>query len=195
MTDDVRSKLLKVKALAEAGSAGEREAARAMLNRLISKHGLEKAGFIEEPKQQYDFSYENKFEKRLLIQIYAKVTKQSTIRYKAPNKRSKRILVDLTEDQHTEMKKLYSVYRKAFKKELERVASGLIDAFIHKHDLWSGVASDEETEPMTAEESQLLRDLYRNLEEVELPFLAMPERFGLRFAARHGRGPVCETPR
>jgi hypothetical protein len=195
MTDNLTSKLLKVKALAEAGSPGEREAARAMLNRLIAKHGLEKEGFIEEPKKRYDFSYENKFERRLLIQIYAKVTKQSTIRYTTPHKRSKRILVDLTEDQHVEMKRLYSVYRKAFKKELERVASGLIDAFIHKHDLWSGVASNEDTEPMSAEESQLLRDLYRNLEDVDHPFMEMSERYGLRFATRHGRSTACAAPR
>jgi len=189
MTDDVRSKLLKVKALAEAGSAGEREAARAMLNRLILKHGLPEVGLGEEPKQQYHFNYENKFEKRILIQIYAKVSKQSSIRYRSPNNRSKRILVTLTPGQYQEMKKLYSVYRKAFKKELERVAAGLIDAFIHKHDLWSGVDCDEEIVPMTAAERRLLRDLYRNLEDIERPFLPVPERFNLRFAARHGRRP------
>ena len=195
MTDEVRSKLMKVKALADGGSAGERQAARAMLNRLIEKHGLEKSGFIEEPKQAYQFSYENKFEKRLLIQITAKVTRQSTIRYRTPNKRCKKISVTLTADQYQEMKRLYGIYRRAFKKELERVAAGLIDAFIHKHDLWSGVASDEETEPMTAAESQLLRDLYRNLEDVDRPFLHLPERFDLRFAARHGRGSARETAR
>ena len=71
--------------------------------------------------------------------------------------------------------------------DLERVAAGLIDAFIHKHDLWSGVDCGEEIEPMTAAERQLLRDLYRNLEDVELPFLPMSDRCSLRFAARHGR--------
>ena len=91
------------------------------------------------------------------------------------------------------MRKLYSVYRKAFKKELERVAAGLIDAFIHKHDLWSGVAPEEETEPMTAAESQLLRDLYRNLEDIDSPFMNLSERFELRFAARRGRDQVRET--
>ena len=195
MKPDISSKLMKVKALAEAGTAGEREAARAMLSRLIAKHGLEKADYMEDPTLQYDFSYENKFEKRLLIQIYAKVTKQSTIRYTTPNKRSKRILVELTENQYLEMKRLYSTYRKAFKKELERVAAGLMDAFIHKHDLWSGVASDEETEPMSAEESQLLRDLYRNLEDVDHPFMEMPERYDLRFATRHRRSFASATPR
>jgi hypothetical protein len=187
MNDDIRSKLLKVKALADAGSAGEREAARAMLNRLLLKHGLIEGGLGEEPKQSYPFSYENKFEKRILIQIYAKVTKQSSIRYRTPGNRSKRILVTLTEDQYQELKRLYGVYRRAFKKELERVAAGLIDAFIHKHDLWSGVDCGEEIEPMTAAERQLLRDLYRSLEDVERPFLPMPERCSLRFAARHGR--------
>ena len=195
MKPEISSKLLKVKALADAGTAGEREAARAMLSRLIAKHGLEKADYVEEPKLQFDFSYENKFEKRLLIQIYAKVTKQSTIRYTTPNKRSKRILVELTENQYLEMKRLYSTYRKAFKKELERVAAGLMDAFIHKHDLWSGVASDEETEPISAEESQLLRDLYRNLEDVDHPFMEMSERYDLRFATRHRRSMASATSR
>ena len=175
MTDDLRSKLLKVKALADTGSAGEREAARAILCRLASKHGLTEFGLSEEPKQQYKFSYENKYEKRILIQIYAKITKQSTIRYRYPNNGSKRILVTLTPDQYQEMKKLYGVYRKAFQKQLERVAAGLIDAFIHKHDLWSGVVSDEEKEPMTAVDRQLLCDLYRSLEDVEIPFLKIAE--------------------
>ena len=175
MTENISARLLKVKALAEAGSAGEREAARAMLDRLMSKHGLPGDGLREVPKQPYKFSYKNKFEKRILIQVYAKVTKQSTIRYRYLNKRSKRIMVDPTTDQYEEMKRLYSVYRKAFKKELERVASGLVDAFIHKHDLWSGVAPDEETEPMTTVERQLLCDLYRNLEDVEPPYLKIAE--------------------
>lgn len=175
MTDSLRSKISKVRALAEAGSAGEREAARAMLDRLMSKHDLPADGLSEEPKQQYKFSYKNKFEKRILIQVYAKVTRQSTIRYRYQNNRSRRILVDLTADHYQEMKRLYSVYRKAFKKELDRVAAGLVDAFIHKHDLWSGVTPEEETEPMTAVERQLLCDLYRNLEDVEPPYLKIAE--------------------
>ena len=175
MTGELNSKLLKVKALAEAGISGEREAACAMLNRLMSKHGLPESGFSAEPKQQYSFSYENKFEKRILFQIYAKVTKQNRIRYRLPNNRSKRILLTLTPGQYQVMKKLYSVYGKAFKKELEWLVSGLIDAFIYKHDLCSGVETDGEKQPMTAEERQLLRDLYYNLEDVESPFLNITE--------------------
>ena len=175
MTKDLSSKLLKVKALAESGSAGEREAARAVLDRLMLKHGMSEFELSQEPKQQYDFSFKNKFEKRILIQIFAKVTKQSTIRYRNPNNRSKRVLFQLTTDQYLEMKRLYGVYRKAFQKELDRVAEGLIDAFIHKHDLWSGVTSEEETEPKTPVERQLLCDLYRNLADVESPHSTMAE--------------------
>lgn len=189
MTDDERSKLLKVKALAEAGSAGEREAARLMLSRLMRKHGLPEGGLAEERKRPVHFSYSNKYEKRILIQIYAKVTKQGSIRYKSPGNRSKRIMVELTPDQHLTMKRLYSVYRKLFQKELDRVAAGLIDAFIHKHDLWAGVGCADEIEPMTDADRRLLRELYRNLEEIERPFLPMPERFSLRIAARQAKRP------
>ena len=117
MTGDLNSKLLKVKALAEAGISGEREAACAMLNRLMLKHGLPESGLSAEPKQQYSFSYENKFEKRILFQIYAKVTKQNRIRFRFPNNRSKRILLTLTPGQYQVMKKLYSAppsYRPVF---------------------------------------------------------------------------------
>jgi hypothetical protein len=175
MTGELSAKLLKVKALAEAGSAGERQAACAVLNRLMLKHGLSDSGLGPAPKKEYSFSYENKFEKRILFQIYAKVTQHRTIRYRCPDNRSKRILLALTPTQYREIKRLYSVYGKAFKKELERVACGLIDAFIHKHDLWSGVASDELKQPLTAEERRLLRDLYRNLEEVDRPLPRIPD--------------------
>ena len=185
--DNLHAKLLKVKALAEEGVDGEREAARAVLNRLMLKHGLPEIGLSAEPVQSYDFSYKNKYEKRILIQICAKVTRQSTVRYRCASNRARSISVALTPDQYQAMKSLYSVYRKAFEKELERVAAGLIDAFIHKHDLWSGAADDQQTEPMTAEEGRLLRDLYRNLEEVELDGIRIPKRFSLRFAAESMR--------
>ena len=187
MMNDLHAKLLKVKALAEEGVDGEREAARTVLNRLMLKHGLPEIGWSDEPVRPYHFSYKNKYEKRILIQICAKVTKQSTVRYRSTSSRSKSISVTLTPDQYHAMKGLYSVYRKAFEKELERVAAGLIDAFIHKHDLWSGASSDQETEPMTAEEGQLLRDLYRNLEDVDLPEIRITNRFSLRFAAESMR--------
>jgi hypothetical protein len=175
MTAGLSSKLLKVKALAEAGSGGEREAACAVLNRLMLKHGLPDGGLSTEPKKQYRFSYENKYEKRILLQIYAKVTQQNRIRYRYPNNRSKQILLTLTPGQYREMKKLYSVYGKAFKKEMQRVVSGLIEAFIYKHDLWSGVETDGEIQPIPALERRLLRDLYHNLEDVENPALKITE--------------------
>jgi hypothetical protein len=73
------------------------------------------------------------------------------------------------------MKRLYSIYGKAFKKELERLVSGLIDAFIYKHGLLCGVETDGEKQPLTAVERQLLRNLYHNLEDVESPLLKITE--------------------
>ena len=63
MTANVNAKLRKVKALAEAGSPGEREAAQAMLDRLTLKYGIHEVGSGEEPNYQYKFGYKDKFEK------------------------------------------------------------------------------------------------------------------------------------
>lgn len=175
MTGELSAKLIKVKALAERGSAGERDAARTMLKRLMLKHGLSEGALNPEPRKQYSFSYENKFQKRILFQIYAKVTKQSRIRFQYPDNGSKRILLTLTPDQYRAVKRLYGVYGKAFKKELERVVSGLIDAFVYKHDLLCGIENGGETQPITAVERQLLRHLYYNLEDVANPFLKSTE--------------------
>jgi hypothetical protein len=98
------------------------------------------------------------------------VTKRDKITYRRALNRSKKIWFSLTIAQYVELKRLYAAYRKAFKKESDRLMKGLIDAFIAKNDLFSGIESEEEPEEISEKDFRLFKSLLRSLDDVELPY-------------------------
>jgi len=71
--ESIRRKLKKIMVLAERGEAGERDVAQKMLDELLAKHDLTFEEILAGEVRDYKFSYRNKWERRLLLQLYSMV--------------------------------------------------------------------------------------------------------------------------
>lgn len=164
------NRLIKIKALADYGSAGERTSARLMLNRLLAENDIDETALIKASRKTYKFSYANQYERQLLFQVYCKVLRVNDIRYHKnpdPKKRSKSLFFLLTVKQYLEIKRQYEAYRIEFKKDLDRVSDSLISAYVSKHNLWSGVRGDDDSK-INKKDFELIIALIRDLKEVKL---------------------------
>ncbi len=135
--EDKKSLLKKLHALAERGEAGEREAAKAALERLSKKYGIEIDDLDAEIPKYHEFEFHGDEEKRLLHQIAWKVTNAHgrcfDLRWnKSGRKCRTRIYIYCTEAQKLEIEFLFDFYKRIW--EQEKLM--LYRAFIHKHDIF-----------------------------------------------------------
>jgi len=160
-------KLRKIQALAERGNAGEKESAKNKLDQLLKEYGLTLDDITSSETEFAPFSYKNKLEKRLILQIHSHVVDSTTSSY-YERKGSKKIEFKLTPSQSAEIKMLFSIYRKAFKKEVEM----LFSAFVHKHNIFSSTKADtrdEEPDPIDFRELARLQQMIGGLNDVNIP--------------------------
>ena len=149
LPERTKQRLYKLAALAERGASGERENAEERLNKLLAKHGIDKSEFLEtENTLDYDFNYSSVMEKRLLIQIFAAYGVESYFPYRG----IKKLGIECTMAQGTEIGLHFDVYRKALKEELEMT----YEAFIHAQHIFpeNDGESDEERPERTKEERE-----------------------------------------
>lgn len=87
--ESIKSKILKLKALAERGEKGEAINAQRLLDKLLGQYGITLDEVIEktEERKWYKFACRKKYEQKLLHQCY----------FKALNKEMKRMIDDFTE--------------------------------------------------------------------------------------------------
>ena len=73
--ESIKSKILKLHALAESGNTHEAKTARAMLERWLSQYGLSLEDILNESnkKRWYEFKARNKWEKKLLYTAISKL--------------------------------------------------------------------------------------------------------------------------
>ena len=154
---DIKSKLQKIRALAESTSfEHEKESALKMLEKLMKKHGITEGELDDEAVSMQDFRFKDKREEALLMQIVFTVL--NTMKYKASylyhrgNKVAKKLGVECTVSQKLEIEFLFGFYRKLYQQEEKR----LFSAFLHKHKLFPDIA-DAYTEPTAADAEELLR--------------------------------------
>lgn len=154
MNETISDRLRKILALAQSGEDGERTAARLMLDRLLLAHGLTMADIQDEAKEKTWFKIGREREmKDLIIQIYAEVTHNHTIKYYTCKHK---IAFEVTKLQAAEILEKYSIYSRALKKELERARKVAFTAFILKNDIYSDTVEDYDPKELSSDE---LRDI------------------------------------
>lgn len=164
----MKEKLKKIQALLESPFANEREVAAKMLDELAKKYGIDKTDLSESKEYMRSFPYFNKYERDLLVQIICKVLKTNILTsYKTPKKRSFR--VKLTNAQYTEIDELYRHFRKALKKEIERILDLSLTSFYSKNELFSGIKTKNSPPPYSNEDLETLRGLYASMKDSRLP--------------------------
>ena len=117
----LKDKLLKLLALSERGIGGEAANAEAMLHKLLKDHDMDMSD-ITDPSDELTYifvNYKTRYEKKLFTQICYKVFNSNDFdTYKKTNQSGK-IGTEATPAQCAEIATLYSIYRKAFKKECD----------------------------------------------------------------------------
>lgn len=155
--NDKRAKLLKkIKSLAEQGVSGEREAAEAILIRLMEKHSVSWEELEETETHLAWFRFYDSFDKRLLRQTIIRVTGSEgnlyTHRKQAGGRTLKEYGVDVTFAQEIELRARIDFYRMAYREELEV----FFLAFIHKHRIF---------DPNDFDDRELTKGEKENLEQ------------------------------
>lgn len=126
--------LKKVRALAERGAPGEREAASDMLERLLDKYGISERDLDEERREVYEFRFRGPEERRLLLQICFMVTNRTDnlYSYRRARKLTASVGIECTEAERVEIELTFDFYRELW----ERERAAFLTAFINKHDLF-----------------------------------------------------------
>lgn len=116
--ESIRSKVLKLQALAERGEKGEAINARRLLDQLLAKYGVSLEEIVEaqEEKQPYTFNVkENGYGFTLFTQCYFNVTNEKRMSYR---QRRRYVTVELTKMQYVELQALYDWHYKQLTKDM-----------------------------------------------------------------------------
>lgn len=129
MSSTKKDLLKKLSVLAERGVGGEKESARKKLNELMEKYGIDDAELSDEEKRLHTFKYRTAFERRLLIQIAAKINHEIMI-YRTHQ--DKCLLMDCTNAEDVQLRIEFEFYRQLWKEEQDF----LFTCFVQKHELF-----------------------------------------------------------
>lgn len=152
----IQEKLKKIKALAEHGVDGEKEGALELYQRLLAKYELTDEDVEEVQISRRWFRYTDELDKKLLTQIFYKVTGSPTF-YEKLDKRRRMVSTDCTDFEFDQIVFYYQFYKEHMKSELSK----FIAAFLSVNNLFP----DETTR--CYEESKDIEDTHeRSLEEI-----------------------------
>lgn len=144
--DSIMEKLRKIKALMDGGEAGEVEAARLALERLMEANGLTWDDIMDERRTTREFKYSNKREMALMMQLIVKLFGSTSEIYKKGtfNREAKVVFLDMTDVEYIDMKNQWEYYRKAWNSYLEKSMKELLSAFVMKFDLYDSTPKEDE---------------------------------------------------
>ena len=154
MIESIKDQLLQIKALAERGVAGERETAARMLERLLTKHGLNLADLDGEKKETVCFVIQNTREKELLIQVASMIIKPQTCL--RGYFKGRRAWIEMTLVEFKDTQAAFNHYKAEWKKEQKK----MFVAFIHRHRIFPPATSEKHAPSMTRSE---MEDLLRRM--------------------------------
>ena len=155
--DSIKSQLLKIKALADRGVAGEKAAAAAKLDALLKKHGLSIEDLSSVETQDYSFSFKSEMELDVLIQCIAMIKGMSGSIHFRKNRKSKTAIFELTRLEYEDVNSAFQHYRLIFRREFEKQFGAIqkrrfFSAFVNKYGIAGPGSGESKEEPMSEEE-------------------------------------------
>lgn len=131
--EKIKDKLRKLLELARQGIGGEKDNAQSVLGKLLKKYNLALEDLDPDcaPIEPFEFSFKDELERNLLHQVMHHVLQSSKLLVRVERGNSKKVCIQITRAQKLEIDMAFDIYRKAFKKEQER----LFIAFINKNNL------------------------------------------------------------
>lgn len=116
--------LLKILALTESSNLNEAQVAHEKLQIYLVRFGLTLDDLLDNAPVRGIYSFSSNLEKRLLFQVYAKVTNRPECSFEKINNKS--IAFDLTPEQHNQVEGQYNFYKNTLKEELSVFFSAFI---------------------------------------------------------------------
>ena len=172
--ETIREKLHKVLNLMERGEEGEQIAAAKILEKQLKKYGITVEDLMQkEEKRIMWFKFGNKEEKRIIFQIYCKVTGiHGEFSYQKHYRNTMTCGLLLTKAQYIEMEDLVPLFLKQYRKEIIRVKNAVLSAFINKHQLVGEANDDDEptSSSLSEEDLNMIMGLMRGMDNVQLPY-------------------------
>lgn len=165
--DRIIDKVIKLKELVDRGLDGEASNAKRVLENLCKLHNVNIEDLFKEEKKRYVFKikYNNKFDKQLLFQCYAKVTNNKKIFYFTS--KSNIIEFDLTRIEYIDLKGMFEFYRKEWSKIMKSSLNDLFDAFISKNEI-SHNQEDNEHKTLTLEDWERISRIQNLMSTMEV---------------------------
>ena len=115
----LEAKLLKIKALAERGEGGEKEAAIKMYHKLLKKYDIDEKALQKDKLSKHWFTYETDIEENLLVQIFYMVTGDPEYFRRTSRTRGTQCGCICTDFEKTEIRFYFEFYKDALNQELE----------------------------------------------------------------------------
>jgi hypothetical protein len=129
VSEGIMRRLYKIKALAERGDRGEREAAQAQLESILARHNLT-LDDIEAPapvRNWVEVSFVGKHEKTLMTHVILKVRQEpDTFNIRRRKGVRSSYWVELSAAEHVEVEFLFELMRKALADEFDKVLMAFI---------------------------------------------------------------------
>lgn len=169
-------RLMKIYELALNGVDGEKDTAKALLDKLMTKYGVSLDSITDDNKTDYYlFKYKDKIQEQLLTQTVYKVTNKTEM-YVVRNALTGRVPrtkveVKCTAAQRVEIEFLYDFYCSLWEKEQK----ALLSAFIQKHKIFGDSQKNaSNSHKYTQEELDKMRSMMNGLSD-ETPHLRITE--------------------
>lgn len=162
-------RLRKIQALADRGEAGEAINARRILEAELKKAGLTIEDILSDRRILRVFSYRDKDERNLFIQVLANVVghKSEAFQKATFNRSSKKLFVDLTDLEYVDIKAMYDFHLAQFRKERARILKDLYRAYINKHNLFDKDPREETDAPAPGINPDEILRILRLVNEME----------------------------
>lgn len=139
---DKANLLRKVRALAERGVGGEKDAAAALLERLMQKYGITEDDLVDDLAEDAEFRFKDWIEDRLLHQVIFAVMGDVQI-YKYRNSRRKVVIVKCTPAERLEIETAFHFFNAHLKEDFLLFYA----AFINKNNIFPAAGKAKEKAP------------------------------------------------
>lgn len=164
MTEKERLLIDKINKLAKEGIGGEKINAQKKLQELMTKYGITEADLESQEKRVYYYKLPKT---EVLIRLFKQVVWSFNPEIRSTEIRYNKIGLELTSEEHIELKARLDFYFEHFKEELET----LFIAFVHKHRIFPPESDDEENneskEEMSPEKIAKIVKMMSNMDDVE----------------------------
>ena len=147
----LEAKLLKIKALAERGEGGEKEAAIKMYHKLLKQYDIDEKALQKDKLSKHWFTYETDIEENLLVQIFYMVTGDPEYFRRTSRTRGTQCGCICTDFEKTEIRFYFEFYKDALNQELE--------AFLMAFKLKNHLFPDESARCFVPEEEEEISEM------------------------------------